>query len=84
MPDTVAQFHGYDIDISQAPPAAWLPSNVHFRTWDMYCPDGEFPKDMEGAYDVVNVAIVRVAVRDNDPGPILRNLVRMLSKFPAF
>ena len=34
-----------------------------------------------GKYDVVHIAIFALIVKNNDPGPLLRNLVRMLSEF---
>ncbi len=33
-----------------------------------------------GKYDVVHIAIFALIVKNNDPGPLLRNLVRMLSE----
>lgn len=33
-----------------------------------------------GNYDVVHIAIFALVVKNNDPGPLLRNLVRMLSE----
>lgn len=42
---------------------------------------GEIPAELAGAYDVVQVRLFQVVVRDNDPGPLLRNVVGMLSEF---
>ena len=36
-----SSLHGYDIDISQAPPNEWLPSNVTINSFDIFEPIAE-------------------------------------------
>ncbi|KAL6721257.1 hypothetical protein ACLMJK_000359 [Lecanora helva] len=70
-----AECHGYDISLSQTPPAQWLPENIRLREWDLYAePEG----DMLGVYDVVHVRLLFVVVRDGDPRPVIRSLKRLL------
>lgn len=40
---------------------------------------GEMPEHLFGVYDVVQLRLFQVVVRDNDPGPLLRNVLKMLS-----
>ena len=46
LPSTV-QLDGFDIDVSQCPPRAWLPSNVAMRKLDIH---DEIPKELVGVY----------------------------------
>ena len=45
---------------------------------------GEIPEELIGVYDVVQLRLFQVVVKDNDPGPLLRNVVSMLSAVPQF
>ena len=45
---------------------------------------GEIPEELIGVYDVVQLRLFQVVVKDNDPGPLLRNAVSMLSGIPIF
>ena len=40
---------------------------------------GEIPEHLLGVYDIVQLRLFQVVVRDNDPGPLLRNVLKMLS-----
>lgn len=75
LPPT-AQLDGFDIDISDCPPEQWLPRNVRMRHLDAL---GEIPEHLAGKYDIVQLRLFQVVVKDNDPGPLLRNMVKMLS-----
>jgi hypothetical protein len=67
--------HGYDIDLSQAPPKQWLPSNVDLGEFDALA---ELPEHVKGRYDVVHVRLFLCVIRDNDPKSVIRNLMGML------
>ena len=71
-----AQLDGFDIDISGCPQKLWLPPNVTMRQLDAL---GEIPEHLVGVYDIVHLRLFQVVVKDNDPGPLLRNMLRMLS-----
>lgn len=72
-----AQIDGFDISFAQCPPAEWLPEGVRLRELDLYEP---LPAELEGIYDVVHLRLFFVVIRNNDPSPVLQNLLRMLSK----
>ena len=40
---------------------------------------GDVPKELVGVYDVVQLRLFQVVVKDGDPGLLLRNVVSMLS-----
>ena len=71
-----AQLDGFDIDISGCPQKQWLPPNVTMRQLDAL---GVIPENLVGIYDIVHLRLFQVVVKDNDPGPLLRNMLRMLS-----
>ena len=75
LPST-AQLDGFDIDISDCPHEQWLPRNVKMQQFDAL---SEIPEHLVGMYDIVQLRLFQVVVRDNDPGPLLRNVLRMLS-----
>ena len=58
-----------------APAPHTLPSNVAFAIFDAAA---ELPKKYLNAFDVVHVRLLIAAVYNNDPRPILRNMIRML------
>lgn len=70
-----ARLTGYDISLEQCPPAEWLPRNMRLETWDVFDAPRE---DMRGAFDVVHVRLLFVVVRDEDPRPVIRSLMRLL------
>ena len=41
---------------------------------------GEIPSHLVGIYDIVQLRLFQVVVKDNDPGPLLRNMLKMLSE----
>ena len=41
------------------------------------------PHELVGKYDIVHLRLFIVLVRNNDPAPLLRNLIQMLSKKPC-
>lgn len=70
-------YHGFDIDLSQVPPSAWLPSNMSFSKLDLH-DDEDIPPGLEEAFDIINIRMLLLVVKDNDPAPILRKMARML------
>lgn len=71
-----AKLDGYDISSAQFPPTEWLPSNVQLETLDALA---EVPKPLIEKYDVIHLGLL-VLVAGDDPLPLLRNVVRMLSE----
>lgn len=72
-----AQLDGFDISLVQCPPPEWLPSNVSIRKLDIYKP---LPEELVGKYDIVHVRLFICVIKDNDPVPVLTNLLKMLSE----
>lgn len=62
------------MDVSQAPPKEWLPSNVTIRQWNVF---DEVPEELIEQYDIVHLKLLVFVVK-GDPVPILRNLLKML------
>jgi len=71
------QLDGFDIDLTQCPPKAWLPSNVAMHHLDVFA---DIPQQMIGKYDIIHLRLFLLIVRDNDPSPLLNNVLKMLSK----
>ena len=69
------QLDGFDIDLTQAPPKEWLPSNTRLRQWNVF---DAIPDDLRGKYDIVHVRLLVLVVENSDPRPVIRNLVQML------
>ncbi|KAM0797593.1 hypothetical protein BDR22DRAFT_824216 [Usnea florida] len=74
LPPT-AQLDGFDIDISDCPPEQWLPRNIKMRYLNAL---GEIPAHLVGIYDIVHLRLFQVVVKNNDAGPLLRNMLKML------
>ncbi len=66
---------GFDISDSMAPSSHTLPANVSLQFLDARA---DIPAEYLNAFDVVHIRLVVGAVYDNDPRPILRNMIRML------
>lgn len=75
--DPSAQLVGLDSNTSQAGPPQWLPPNVTVRQWDA---TAEVPSDLVGQFDIVNLRLFGLVIRE-DPAPVLRNLIKMLSMY---
>lgn len=76
VPATV-RLDGFDISLSQAPPQEWLAPNITLRTWDIF---EDPPKDIVGQYDIVHVRLVLLVIRENKSIPVIKNLLKLLSK----
>jgi hypothetical protein len=79
-PSTKTELVGFDTDATQVGHKAWLPDNLSVRQWSVF---DDVPKDMEGTFDIVNVRLI-VFVIEEDPVPVLRNLLKLLSKIFSF
>lgn len=69
---------GLDIALHQAPPKHLLPGNVQFKHLDLH---QEIPAEFVGQYDLVHARFLLGLVRNNDPVPLLQNLLKLLSKY---
>jgi hypothetical protein len=69
---------GFDISLDQAPTQEMMPNDTSVRVWDATQPP---PSELVGAYDIVNVRLFLVVVKNNDPLPVLRNIVQLLSTY---
>ena len=68
---------GFDNSIDQFPSKGWLPDNISLNRLDVLKP---IPEELKGKYDLVHVRLFLAVVQDDDPTPILRNLMDMLSQ----
>lgn len=46
------EFHGFDVDLAQAPPTEWLPSNVKLDVMDLFKP---VPEELVGQFECVRM-----------------------------
>lgn len=74
LPKSV-RLDGFDIDISQSPPAHWLPPNVNVRTWDMF---QDVPIDFVEKFDIVHVRLIGLVIKNNNPLPAIYSLHKLL------
>ena len=63
------------------PPRQWLPENVILQQLDIFEP---IPETLIGQYDIVHVRLFMLVIQNDDPGPLLENLVRLLSMFLTY
>lgn len=73
-----ATLDGFDIDISQCPPKEWLPENVNIHVFDVF---DELPEHLVGTYDIVHLRLFLLIVQNNDPMPLLKKFIQMLSAY---
>jgi hypothetical protein len=69
-----AQVDGFDVALDQCPPAHFMPQ-IRLGTWNIF---EEPPEDLVGKYDIVHIRLVIFVVRNNDPRPIIKNLMKLL------
>lgn len=72
-----AELDGLDIDFSQCPPKEWLSPNIAWITHDIF---SEPPAELHEKYDIIHVQLFITILRDGNPVPMLKNLMKMLSK----
>ena len=70
------QLDGFDISADQFPDKGWLPKNVTLNTLDSLSP---LPDHLIGIYDVVHVGLVVTIIKNENPVPLLKNVLAMLS-----
>ena len=68
---------GFDISTAQFPAEKDLPANISLKILDIG--SGDLPESVIGKYDLVHIRLFAFAILNDDPTPILKNLVRMLS-----
>ena len=68
--------NGFDISSSSFPPEEWLPNNVSLGVWNVV---DEPPKALQERYDVVHIRLFLVVIEGNDPLPVLRHCLKILS-----
>ena len=71
----ITQIDGFDIDLRQAPPQQWQPSNATLRYWNI---SENVPDDLIGKYDFVNVKLLVLVIEGGNPCSVLQNLVKIL------
>ncbi len=76
----LAQLHGFDEIADGFPPREWLPENVRLEQLNVFRP---IPETLLGRYDIVHVRFFILVIENNDPGPVLENLMRLLSMPPS-
>ena len=72
-----ATLDDYDVSPAQFPHRNWLPANVTLNQLDAF---GEVPPELIAKYDVVHIGLVVFLIKDGNPGALLNNLLRMLSR----
>jgi hypothetical protein len=74
---TSARLDGFDISADQYPAQEWLRPNMSLQVLDVHKP---IPEDLKGKYDIVNVRLFLAVVINDDPSPIIKNLMEMISQ----
>ena len=70
-------FDAIDLSLAQCPPKEWLPKNINLVVHDAFLP---FPDSMIGQYDIVHIQLFVCIIKQNDPAPIVKNLMGLLSE----
>ena len=70
---------GFDISASQFPASQFLPHNVSLEVFDAF---DDMPDDMNAKFDIVHIRAFAAVVKGGDPSALIRNLLKMLSRFP--
>ena len=73
-----AQLDGFDNNLSQCPPKEWLPDNVNIYNFDAFA---KLPKELTGRYDILHVRLFLLIVQNDDPMPLLKTFIQMLSAY---
>ncbi|KAA8652363.1 class I SAM-dependent methyltransferase [Aspergillus tanneri] len=66
---------GFDIDITQCPPAGWVTDNIHFRRWNAIEPP---PSELRGQFDLVHLRLVMIGINNEDVPALVENLSLLL------
>ena len=70
------QLDGFDISADQFPDRGWLPQNVTLSTLDSLAP---LPEHLVGKYDIIHIGLVVMLIKGENPVPLLKNVMAMLS-----
>ncbi|KAF2166604.1 hypothetical protein M409DRAFT_23238 [Zasmidium cellare ATCC 36951] len=70
-----SDLHAFDVNLQQAPPKEWLPENLTLHKWNFF---EDVPKEFKGKFDLVHVRLITVAIKDNNPVPVIKNLFKLL------
>ena len=70
-----AELDGFDIDLSQAPHAKWLPKNVKIHHWNVF---EDPPSDCLRKYDIVHVRLLVLAMQKSNLDAVMARLQAML------
>ncbi|RDL41295.1 S-adenosyl-L-methionine-dependent methyltransferase [Venustampulla echinocandica] len=70
-----AQLDGFDVSHEQCPPKEFMPSNVSLYIHDCL---SEPPNHLHEQYDIIHIQMFNSVVKDNDPEPVIRNMIKML------
>lgn len=73
-----AQLDGFDNNLSQCPPKEWLPDNVNIYDFDAFA---DLPEHLIGKYDILHIRLFLLIVQNNDPMPLLKTFIQMLSAY---
>lgn len=68
---------GFDISALQFPASQYLPNNVSLGILDAF---GDLPEELNAKFDIVHIRAFGLVVKGGDPGPLLKNLLKMLSR----
>ena len=71
------QLEGYDINANYLPATEDLPHNVTMRIIDVF---DDIPDELAEKFDVIHVRTFAVIIKNNDPVPFLKNIMRLLSE----
>ncbi|KAF2114305.1 UMTA methyltransferase family protein [Lophiotrema nucula] len=72
-PDT--QLHGFDLDLAQAPHAAWLPPNIQLHKWNLF---DNIPAEFESKFDFVHVRLVVLVLTGENTQSFVKKLMQLL------
>ncbi|KAK2773273.1 hypothetical protein FQN53_004184 [Emmonsiellopsis sp. PD_33] len=66
---------GFDISLDQVPDRDLFPTDINYYAHDILAP---FPAEFWGQYDVVNVRLLTLGLKDNEWEPAIQNLTTLL------
>lgn len=75
--DASWKLEGFDFSDLQFPVKEYLPENVSLQTLDIF---DYIPKDLIGKFGIVHIRAFALVIKFGNPGPLLENLLKLLSK----
>ncbi|RAH47760.1 class I SAM-dependent methyltransferase [Aspergillus brunneoviolaceus CBS 621.78] len=70
-----AQLDALDVSFDAVPPKAWLPANMRTIEWDV---KQDPPAELVGVYDVVHIRHFTLVLLDEEVGPVLERIYKLL------